>query len=122
LERLVALLGRWIDADIEHLRQIDAALHVGIAASTDSPLLLEAIIDVQLELDDILSFLVVVPSPDVEAKRSSRDHQAIVEAIVNRSPERAHAAMEQHVLGTESVLRGVLSDHKKSARGTEQAV
>lgn len=122
LDRLVTLLDRWINADIEHLRQIDAALHVGIAAATDSPLLLEAIIDVQLELDDILSFLTVVPSPDVEARRSSRDHRAIVEAIVNRSPELAHAAMEQHLLASESVLRRLLSDRKRPAPGREQAV
>ena len=121
-DRLTTLLDRWSQADIAHLRQIDAALHVGIAAATNSPLLLEAIIDVQLELDDFLSFLVVVPSPDVEARRTSRDHRAIVEAIANRMPELAHAAMEQHVLGTESVLRGLLSERKKRATGREEAV
>jgi DNA-binding FadR family transcriptional regulator len=122
VDRLTTLLNRWSQADIGHLRQIDAALHVGIAAATNSPLLLEAIIDVQLELDDFLSFLVVVPSPDVEARRTSRDHRAIVEAIANRMPELAHAAMEQHVLGTESVLRGLLSERKKRATGREEAV
>ena len=51
-----------------------------------------------------------IPFLAVNLRHSNRQHAAIVEAVLGRSPEQAQEAMTAHLEGTAALLRGFLLD------------
>ena len=75
----------------------------------------------QTRLHDLLGFLAVVPTPKVAARHESRQHEKIVEAIVERDPTAAHRAMATHVAATEELLAALQRTRTPSAAGAQVA-
>ena len=86
-------------------RQADSRLHLAIASVTASPMTIRSVTEVQSCLHDMLQ---AIPVLDVNIEHSSRQHRAIVKAILDGEPTRARRAMEQHCDDTAALLRGLL--------------
>jgi GntR family transcriptional regulator, transcriptional repressor for pyruvate dehydrogenase complex len=86
-------------------RQADSRLHLAIASITGSPMILEAVTDVQSCLHDMLT---AIPVLEVNIEHSSRQHRSIVGAIIAGEPTKARRAMEMHCDDTAALLRGLL--------------
>jgi len=88
----------------EH-RQLDSRLHLAIAAASASPRLMQAVTQVQAELDEMLH---AIPVLDRNIAHSDRQHARIVKAILAGKPVQARRAMEDHCDDTAALLRGLL--------------
>lgn len=86
-------------------RQADSRLHLAIASVSGSPMTVEAVTTVQACLHDMLQ---AIPVLQVNIDHSSRQHGAIVRAILAGEPTKARRAMEQHCDDTAALLRGLL--------------
>ena len=110
LATLEAVLESMIGAerDFHTYRATDARFHVGIARAANSPLLLQAVTDVQTALTDILD-LIVYHSERV-LQHSTEYHWMIVEAIRARQPAAAKQHMLDHIRATESIIYGLVPE------------
>jgi GntR family transcriptional regulator, transcriptional repressor for pyruvate dehydrogenase complex len=86
-------------------RQADSRLHLAIASVTGSPMTVAAVTEVQAGLHDMLQ---AIPVLEVNIEHSSRQHRAIVAAVLAGEPAKARRAMEQHCDDTAALLRGLL--------------
>jgi GntR family transcriptional repressor for pyruvate dehydrogenase complex len=86
-------------------RQADSRLHLAIASVTGSPMTVASVTEVQAGLHDMLQ---AIPVLEVNIEHSTRQHTAIVSAILEGEPTRARRAMEQHCDDTAALLRGLL--------------
>lgn len=86
-------------------RQADSRFHLLVAAVTESPLLSRAVAEVQTDLHEMLT---AIPVLEVNIEHSTRQHRAIVKAILDGDATRARRAMEQHCDDTAALLRGLL--------------
>jgi GntR family transcriptional regulator, transcriptional repressor for pyruvate dehydrogenase complex len=86
-------------------RQADSRLHLAIASVTGSPMMVQSVTEVQAFLHDMLT---AIPVLGVNIDHSSRQHRAIVGAIIGGEPTKARRAMEQHCDDTAALLRGLL--------------
>jgi DNA-binding FadR family transcriptional regulator len=86
-------------------RLADARLHLAIAELTGSSSLIAAVADAQMTLADLLA---AIPVLSRNIDHSNTQHAAIVEAILANDPERARAAMRDHVDGTTALVTGFL--------------
>lgn len=92
-------------ADEATHRQADSRLHLAIASVTGSPMTVQAVTEVQGCLHDLLQ---AIPVLEVNIEHSTRQHRAIITAILDGEPTRARRAMEQHCDDTAALLRGLL--------------
>jgi DNA-binding FadR family transcriptional regulator len=99
-------LGDCDRADPTSYRQMDSRLHLAIAEVTGAPSLAAAVADVRMRINDLLDEIPVLP-PNIE--HSSRQHHAIVDAILAGDPLRARQAVDEHLDGTAALLRGFLA-------------
>jgi GntR family transcriptional repressor for pyruvate dehydrogenase complex len=88
----------------EH-RQCDSRLHLAIAAASGSQRTMDAVTQVQAELDEMLQAIPVL-SPNIA--HSNAQHQAIVRAILAGDPRKATRVMTEHCEDTAALLRGLL--------------
>ena len=86
-------------------RVADSRLHLAIASVSSSPMTIEAVTEVQACLHDMLQ---AIPVLEVNIEHSSRQHRAIVGAIIAGEATKARRAMEQHCDDTAALLRGLL--------------
>lgn len=86
-------------------RQADSRLHLAIASLSGSLMTIRAVTTVQACLHDMLQ---AIPVLEVNIEHSSRQHRAIVAAILAGEPAKARRAMEQHCDDTAALLRGLL--------------
>ena len=86
-------------------RQADSRLHLAIASVTGSPMTISSVTEVQACLHDMLQ---AIPVLEVNIEHSTRQHRAIVEAILAGEATKARRAMEQHCDDTAALLRGLL--------------
>ena len=86
-------------------RQADSRLHLAIASVTASPMTVRSVTEVQSCLHDLLQ---AIPVLEVNIEHSTRQHRAIVKAILAGEPTKARRAMEQHCDDTAALLRGLL--------------
>jgi DNA-binding FadR family transcriptional regulator len=91
--------------EVMDYRPIDSRLHVALADLAGSPSLTAAVADVRMRLNDLLDMIPLLP-PNIE--HSTEQHRRVVEAIVSGNPKAARQAMEKHLEGTASLLRGFL--------------
>lgn len=86
-------------------RQADSQFHLAIAALTDSPLLLDAVTNVQVRLHEMLG---AIPVLDRNIDHSRQQHAAIAEAILSGDAAKARRVMESHCDDTAALLRGLM--------------
>ena len=89
----------------EH-RQADSRFHLALAAVTESPLTIRAVAAVQADLHDMLS---AIPVLEVNIDHSSRQHRALLTAVLKGEATKARRVMESHCDDTAALLRGLLA-------------
>ncbi|MEV0794774.1 FCD domain-containing protein [Kribbella sp. NPDC050459] len=92
-------------ATLTDYRRLDSRLHLAIAEVTGSPSLTSAMADVRMRLNELLD---AIPLLEPNLQHSNAQHQAIVTAILTNNPEAARKAMQEHLAGTEALLRAFL--------------
>jgi len=86
-------------------RQADSRFHLAIASLTGSPLLIEAVTNVQKSLHDMLN---AIPVLDRNINHSRQQHVTIAGAILAGDAAKARRVMERHCDDTAALLRGLL--------------
>jgi DNA-binding FadR family transcriptional regulator len=87
--------------DTEYLRA-NCQLHVAVGRASGSERLTTLITDVELQIMDVLA---TVPRLERSVEHSDEQHEAIVNAIADASADAARASMEDHVTGSDVILR-----------------
>jgi len=99
---LAALLARMADADDPAKRnRFDANFHIAIAAASGNPLIIKLVEDLRAVLEE--QSFVAARAPH-RRQAAVDEHTRIYEAIVERDPDAAAAAMEAHLLAAERSL------------------
>lgn len=91
--------------EFESYRRADLRFHMGLAEAAHSPRLLEAMAEVQSELDEVIQ---LVPHPQEVLKRSNAQHRLLVELLRKGDADGAAKVIRKHVEGTEYFLAGML--------------
>jgi DNA-binding FadR family transcriptional regulator len=104
--RLTDALAAVTRADHGPHRVADSRLHLLIGELSGSASIAAAVADVQGRLDDLLA---AIPVFSRNISHSNAHHAAVVKAILAGQPERARAAMSEHVEATAALLRGLLA-------------
>ncbi len=86
-------------------RQADSLFHLAIASLSESPLLIDAVTNVQMCLHDMLDS---IPVLDRNIDHSRQQHDAIARAILAGDGSRARRSMESHCDDTAALLRGLM--------------
>jgi len=86
-------------------RVADSRLHLGIAALSGSPMLIDAVTRVRAALDEMLACIPVLPR---NIEHSHTQHAAIVTAILTGDAETARDVMHEHCQATSALVRGLL--------------
>jgi GntR family transcriptional regulator, transcriptional repressor for pyruvate dehydrogenase complex len=106
LDALVGLTDEMDQAtEFESYRQADLRFHMGLAEAAHSPRLLEAMAEVQANLDEVIE---LVPHPQEVLKRSNDQHRALIDLLRKGDADAAAKAIRKHVEGTEYFLAGML--------------
>jgi GntR family transcriptional regulator, transcriptional repressor for pyruvate dehydrogenase complex len=106
LEALVVLCDEMdVASEFESYRQADLRFHMGLAEAAHSPRLLEAMAEVQSELDEVIE---LVPHPQEVLRRSNKQHRDLIELLREGNADAAAKAIRNHVEGTEYFLAGML--------------
>ena len=87
-------------------RRLDSRLHLGIGELVGTPSLVSLLADNRTRVNQLLDGIPLL-APNIE--HSNEQHEAIVVAILTGNPERAAAAMTEHLEGSAALLRGFLS-------------
>ncbi len=91
--------------EFESYRQADLRFHLALADAAHSPRLVEAMAEVQSELDEVIE---LVPHPQEVLKRSNDQHRELIELLRKGDADGAARAIRKHVEGTEYFLAGML--------------
>ncbi len=86
-------------------RQADSRFHLTIASLSGSPRVVESVTSVQASLHEMLS---AIPVLETNISHSDTQHAALVRAVLEGRPDRAHQTMEEHCDDTAALLRGLL--------------
>lgn len=96
---IAAIMARMDDADNPARRnQLDASFHIAIARSSGNPLIVKLVEDLRSVLEE--HSLAVARAP-YRRRAASDEHRAIYDAIVDRDPDAAAAAMDAHLAAAE---------------------
>ena len=93
-----------LTADPHDYRLADSALHVAIAEVSQSPRLISAEAQIQIELSDRLRS---IPRPKVALDASHKQHLPLLQAIYDHEAEQARELAIKHVEGTYDWLLGL---------------
>jgi DNA-binding FadR family transcriptional regulator len=88
-------------------RRLDTLFHLSIAELTGSAMLTAACAEARMRLNDLLN---AIPVLQHNIDHTAAQHAAITEAILAGDPERARAAVAEHLDGTAALLRGFLAE------------
>ncbi len=102
-----------LTGDAHDYRLADSALHVAISEVSQSPRLIAAEAQIQIELSDRLRS---IPRPKVALDASHKQHVPLLQAIYDRKPERARELALAHVEGTYDWLIGLRLGKYKANR------
>lgn len=86
----------------------DARFHVGIARAAKSPLIHQAVVEVQTALTEILDLILY--HSDRVLQHSSEYHWRIHDALRRRDPEAARQLMVDHISATEHIIHGLVPE------------
>jgi GntR family transcriptional repressor for pyruvate dehydrogenase complex len=96
---IAGMLARMDDADNPAYRnQLDASFHIAIAHASGNPLIVKLVEDLRSVLEE---HSLVAARRRYRRGAASQEHRAIYEAIVERDPDAAAAAMEAHLAAAE---------------------
>jgi DNA-binding FadR family transcriptional regulator len=96
---MAAILARMEDADNPARRnQLDASFHIAIARSSGNPLIVKLVEELRSVLEE--HSLAAARAP-YRRRAAAEEHRAIYDAMVDRDPDAAAAAMEAHLAGAE---------------------
>lgn len=87
-------------------RRHDSRLHLLIAELAGAPSLVPLVADVRMRVNELLDGIPLL-APNIA--HSDEQHEEIVKAILRGNPGEATRAMEEHVAGSEALLRGFLA-------------
>jgi DNA-binding FadR family transcriptional regulator len=106
-ERLTALASEMHDAedDFPQYRNMDTQFHFLIAKATDVDRLSTVLAEIHSDLSDLMG---MVPHSREACIHSTQQHKRIARAVVAGNPVRARKVMREHVLATNSFLKGLL--------------
>jgi len=93
-------------ASYEEYRTADTSLHLLIAEFSGSALLVRAVADVRMRINDLLDAL---PTRQRPLLHSNAQHQEIAAAILAGDSAAAGRTMERHLEATAALLRGFLA-------------
>jgi DNA-binding GntR family transcriptional regulator len=79
--------------------------HVGLAEATGSMRLVSAMTDAQAEMTDLIAY---IAHPAEVLGHSNDQHARLLAAVRRHDSQTATKLMDDHVLGTEHVLAGLL--------------
>jgi DNA-binding FadR family transcriptional regulator len=92
-------------AEFENYRKADLRFHMGLAEAAHSPRLLEAMAEVQSELDEVIE---LVPHPPEVLKRSNEQHRGLITLVRKGDANGVAKLIREHVEGTEYFVAGML--------------
>jgi GntR family transcriptional repressor for pyruvate dehydrogenase complex len=96
---LAAILARMEDADNPARRnQLDANFHIAIARASGNPLIVKIVEELRSVLEE--HSLAAARAP-YRRRAAAEEHRAIYDAIVDRDPDAAAAAVEAHLVAAE---------------------
>lgn len=87
-------------------RRLDSRLHLAIGEVVGIPSLISLLADNRTRLNCLLDGIPLLPR---NIDHSNEQHEAIVVAILTGNPDRAAAAMAEHLEGSAALLRGFLA-------------
>ena len=92
---MAAILARIEDADNPARRnQLDASFHIAVARSSGNPLIVKLVEDLRSVLEE--HSLAAARAP-YRRRAAAEEHRAVYDAIVDRDPDAAAAAMDAHL-------------------------
>ena len=103
---LLARLAEVNLASPQDYRRLDTLFHLSVAELTGSSLLAAACADARMRLNDLLN---AIPVLQRNIDHTARQHEEIVQAILDGDPVRARTAVAEHLAGTAALLRGFLA-------------
>ncbi|MEY9963807.1 DNA-binding FadR family transcriptional regulator [Streptacidiphilus sp. MAP12-16] len=92
--------------ELADYRRQDTRLHLAVAELCGSPSVAAQYAAVRATVNELLDCIPLLP-PNLE--HSERQHEELVAAILGGEPDRARAAMREHLAGTAALLRGFLA-------------
>jgi DNA-binding FadR family transcriptional regulator len=99
-------LGETAAASIDDYRRLDSRLHLTIGELVGVPSLVSLLADNRTRVNALLDG---IPLLARNIEHSNQQHEAIVVAILTGNPDRAAAAMSEHLAGSAALLRAFLS-------------
>jgi DNA-binding FadR family transcriptional regulator len=104
LDELIAQMDAAID-DFGAYRQADVRFHIGLAEATGSVRLVSTMTDAQSEMTDLIAY---IAHPAEVLGHSNDQHARLLAAVRRHDTGAAMKLMDEHLLGTEHVLAGLL--------------
>jgi DNA-binding FadR family transcriptional regulator len=104
VEQLRRALGASLEAAPEDFRAADVRIHLAIAEVARSTMVANGVAELQAGLSEIFTAMPLL----AESIRHSHDqHRAVIDAIAAGERQLAHEAMEEHLLASEELIRGL---------------
>ncbi|MDQ1570298.1 MAG: hypothetical protein QOF79_972 [Actinomycetota bacterium] len=92
-------------ASVADYRRLDSRLHLAIGEVVGTPSLVSLLADNRTRVNEMLDCIPLL-TPNIA--HSNQQHEAIVIAVLTGDPERAAAAMREHLDGSAALLRAFL--------------
>ncbi|MBN6754011.1 FadR family transcriptional regulator [Kocuria palustris] len=92
-------------SDNDVYRSVDARFHIAIAELAGSRTLLDAVVETRARVNALLEH---IPQLEANLQHADEQHAQIAEAVLDGEAAAARALMEDHLAGTETLLRGFL--------------
>lgn len=106
LDRLDLLVRKMAGShDFEYYRLVDSRFHIGVAEAARSPRLVKAMIDVQGQMNDLIS---MIPHPEQVLAHANEQHGELVRLLRRGDGVDAAELMREHVRGTEHILAALI--------------
>lgn len=105
VDHLRRMLAQTTAAQPEHYRRCDSRLHLAVAELSGSTSVTAAVADARTATNVLLD---AIPLLAHNIRHSDAQHRRIVDAILHSRPDEARGAMDEHLRGTASLLRGFL--------------
>lgn len=99
-------LGETAAASVTDYRRLDSRLHLTIGELVGVPSLVSLLADNRTRVNQLLDG---IPLLARNIEHSNQQHEAIVLAILTGNPDRAAAAMAEHLAGSAALLHGFLA-------------
>lgn len=105
-DRLDALVKQMSGAqEFEDYRRLDYRFHIGVAEAARSPWLVRGMIELQGQMNDLIS---LIPHPEQVLTHANEQHRQLVILLRRGHGAQAMRLMRTHIEGTEHILAGLI--------------